>query len=121
MKINLIYCIVLITIVSCGSPKTYEGSYKNKKIAIQFANSKKGKIIVDDTTIIPFAYRIEKLKTGAKNNIENKHLVNYYIYRFTIDANYQLSFPLGFYEINQKRRDTLHGSDYNLISIKPKE
>lgn len=101
----------------CTSSKEriYKGQFKNKNIAVQFTNSKKGKIVIDEREIIPFSYKIEKLNTESKSEIAKKYLA---IYRFTIDASYQLNFPLGFYEIDQQQGDTLRGSDYNLVLVK---
>ena len=121
MKSILVYSILLIIFISCSTLKReriFIGSYKNRNISVHFKNSKEGKIIVDNNEIVPFIYKIEKVKLAKEKEIQNKRKINYYIYRLTISAEYKLSVPFGFYEIGQKGGDTLKSSEYDLILVK---
>ncbi|KQC32671.1 hypothetical protein AAU57_04545 [Nonlabens sp. YIK11] len=91
------------------SEKIYQGSYKEHNIELSFLNSKKGRIIINENDTIPFAYKIEKNRINPKTNKIND--VEFYVYRFTINAEYELDFPIGFYEIGQKGGDLLQGND----------
>ena len=120
MKSILKYSILFIIFISCSTlkkEKIFIGSYKNKNISVHFKNSKEGKIIIDNNEIVPFLYKIEKVKLIKKNEIQNKK-INYFIYRLTINAKYKLSVPFGFYEIGKKGGDTLKSDEYDLILVK---
>ena len=111
MKTLLKYSIVaLFVLTSCSAmykDLIYEGNYKEKTITINFEDARSGYIIVDNRDSIPFSYKIEK------NKIENEMAkkIKTYVYRFTIDAKYNIDFPLGLYEIGQKRGKVLQVND----------
>jgi hypothetical protein len=105
MKILLKYSIFsLLLLSSCSSYNNliYKGNYKGKDITINFENTNKGYLLVDNDSI-PFRYKIEKSK--VVNGTQRK--IKTYVYRFTVDAKYKLSFPLGLYGIGQKRSKVL--------------
>lgn len=112
MKNVLIYALLFILLSGCSimkSEKIYQGSYKEDNIELFFLNSKKGRIVINQNDTIPFVYKIEKNRINPKTNKIND--VKFYVYRFTINAEYELNFPIGFYEIGQKGGDVLQGSD----------
>jgi len=66
---------------------------------------------VNGTDSIPFQYKIESTRTNPKAERKNNEKVKLYVYRFTVSAEYELSFPLGFIEIGQKKGDVLQGNN----------
>lgn len=95
----------------------YKGNYKGQEITIKFTNSKKGYLKVDDKDSIAFRYKIEKNKIEIKSNNQEIKKVKSFVYRFTIDAEHKIDFPLGFYEIGRKKGKILQGID-SLILVK---
>lgn len=116
MKTLLKYLIFNLFILSgCSTHKNliYKGNYKGKNVIINFEDVKKGYILINNNDSIPFKYKIEKNKID--NRAERK--VKTYVYRFTVDARYKLDFPLGLYEIGQKRGKILRVND-SLIFVR---
>lgn len=109
-----VYIIFLTFFCSCSilnNERIYKGTYQNDDVTLIFQNSSKGKLIVKGTDSIPFQYKIESFRTNSKTKKQNNEKVKFYIYRFTVSAEYKLSFPLGFIEIGQKRGDVLQGNN----------
>tara|TARA_R110002012_G_scaffold217900_2_gene389155 strand:- start:19 stop:357 length:339 start_codon:yes stop_codon:yes gene_type:complete len=94
-----------------NNERIYEGTYQNDNVTLIFENSRKGKLIVNGTDSIPFQYKIESTRTNPKAERKNNEKVKLYVYRFTVSAEYELSFPLGFIEIGQKKGDVLQGNN----------
>ena len=112
MKNVLIYSLLFMLFSGCSimkSEKIYQGSYKDNNIELSFLNTKKGSIVINKNDTIPFTYKIEKNRINPKTNKIDD--VEFYVYRFTINAEYELNFPIGFYEIGQKGGDVLQGND----------
>ncbi|XLS27640.1 hypothetical protein ACJD0Z_10575 [Flavobacteriaceae bacterium M23B6Z8] len=112
MKNVMIYALFFILLSGCSimkNDKIYQGSYKEDNIELSFLNSKKGRIVINKIDTIPFVYKIEKNRINPKTNKVDE--LKFYFYRFTINAKYELNFPIGFYEIGQKGGDILQGSD----------
>ncbi len=111
MKTLLKYSIFsLFIFYGCSAiynSSVYKGNYKGKDIIINFEDAKKGFMLVDTKDSIPFNYKIEKNKI---DNVSSKKVITY-VYRFTIDADYDLDFPLSLYEIGQKRGSVLQVND----------
>lgn len=111
MKALLKYSIFgLLILSSCSTMYNdliYKGNHKGKAIVINFENARNGYIIVDNRDSIPFDYKIErnKLDNGDAKKVKT------YVYRFNIDAKYNIDFPLGLYEIGQKRGKVLRVND----------
>jgi len=115
MKTLLKYLFSLLILSGCSTYKSliYKGNYKGKDVTIHFEDVKKGYILIDANDSIPFSYKIEKNKID--NRLEKK--VKTYVYRFTVDGEYKLDFPLGLYEIGQKRGKILRVND-SLIFVR---
>lgn len=103
----LIFSLFFLSSCSTYNNLIYKGNYKGKEITINFESAKKGFITIDNNNSIPFVYKIEK------NKIDNEAAkkVTTYVYRFTVDAKYNIDFPLGLYEIGQKRGKILQVND----------
>ena len=107
------YILFLAFCSSCSvmnNERVYEGFYENDSIKIHFSDSKNGKLVVNNNAAIPFEYEIETSQIIPEMENSDNRKVKVYIYRFTVNADYNLSFPLGFYEIGQKGGDVLRGS-----------
>jgi len=113
MKILLKYSIFgLLVLSSCSAMYNdliYKGNYKGKDIVINFQSTKRGYILVANKDSIPFNYKIEKYKKG--NDSSDTKKVRLYVYRFFIGAEYDIDFPLGLFEIGQKRGRIIQVND----------
>lgn len=122
MKKTWIYLLLLLSILSSCSvldkERVYEGLYKNDNIKLHFINSKEGKVVVNEVDTIPFKYKIEMYRINRKIGKTEKEKIKLYVYRFTINANYELNFPLGFTEVGQKGGDVLEGNDGLTLVLK---
>ena len=111
------YSILLLTIIvmnGCSILRindVYKGFYKNKKIELYLDTSKSGKFVINKNDTIPFKYKIEKSKFLIKEKNNIKREIDFYVYRFTINAEYNLNFPVGFYEIGQKRGNVIQNNN----------
>ena len=110
-------CCILFALLLCGCSANnnliYKGIVKGKETTIHFENHKKGYLLIDNRDSIPFRYKIEMIKV----NSAKKKKVNTYVYRFTMDASYKLDYPLGLFEIGQKRSNVLQLND-SIIFVK---
>ena len=115
------YLLILILLSSCSvlnNERMYQGSYNNETITVHFENSKEGILVLNENDSIPFKYKIEKNKTNPQTKKIDDEL-EFYVYRFTLNAGYELSFPLGFYEIGQKGGAILNGNNgMTLVRVK---
>lgn len=116
-KYSIFSLLVFSSCSTINDGAIYRGNYKGKNITINFTNAKKGYFLVDDMDSIPFNYKIERSKVERKSIKETVRKVKYFVYRFSISAEYNIDFPLGLLEIGQKRGKIIQATD-SLIFIR---